>query len=376
MNNITDDELLEQTLSTQIKDYEPEGNIPVKEEVVEHAEKDINPASQYIGQKISHMPGSSPYADKEADEALVTQKKLSRVGEKLYEKSDIREGWLDVSRELLGERSVFYPESWQFKIRPATVETIRYWSMIDDENASVIDDTFNDILKTCLKIETPEGPLPWGNIAVWDRFFFILLVREYTFINGEKKVEFEDECPECGEPIKFTIDSQSLMYELPDPEIMPMYDQETRTWTIDPMDYDVQGEPVKLYVPTVERDAALKEFLINKIQESRGKTVKQILSRQQVFLKFLVWLAPKISKDVTIAKRQIRDYEAIFNSWDIDMFDFMNEVIANVVVTQESKLIKICEKCGEEVTSDINQFRGKVSDLFSLSNRRKKFGSK
>ena len=111
---------------------------------------------------MGYTPGQSPFADKEGDKKRVEEKKLTKVGQNLFENAEYRDGWIDVDRSFLGERAKFYPEDWRFKIRPATVEAIRNWSTIDEENVNSIDDVFNEVMKSCISIQTPAGPLPWA----------------------------------------------------------------------------------------------------------------------------------------------------------------------------------------------------------------------
>lgn len=362
MREVTIDDV-EKTLSTQIDEYKEETS--EQPEVVEEPRSE---AAQYLGTKLTHKVGGYGETDKEEDKKMVSDKKLTRVGEKITQQVEYRDGWMDVEKELLGERAKFYPEDWEFKIRPATVEAIRNWSTIDEENPNSVDDVFNEILKSCLSIVTPNGPLPWGNIRSWDRFFFILLIREYTFIEGEKKVEFFEDCPNCENPVKFTLNSQSLMYDFPDPEVMKYFSEEEQTWMIDPNEYGVDWpESIILYLPTLEKDANIKAWLIDRVQANKKV--------DQVFIKFLPWLAPKISKDLTIAQRQIREYEVKFKSWDTEMFSFMDEVVNNITIIPSSKLIETCPVCGEEVTAQIT-FQDGIRTLFNMASGRKKFGSK
>lgn len=364
---MNEDQIMEQLLSEQLENVDATNKqVEVTEE---HKEEYRTAAGQYLGQSLLHKPGDSPFADKEGDKKMIAEKKLTRIGQKIGENAEYRDGWIPVDRELLGERSKFYPEDWEFKIRPATVEAIRNWSTIDDENANSIDDVFNEIMKSCISISTPRGPLPWGNINSWDRFFFILLVREYTFKQGETAIKYEEDCIECENPITFELGSQSLMYEFPDEEVMAMYYPEDRTWHIDPRDYDIDEDPITLYIPTLEKDANIKSWLISKIQENRNKKI------DQVFIRFLSWMAPKIAKDETIAAKQIKELELKYKSWDTDMFSFMDEVIRNIVVSPMSKLITVCPICGEEVTSNI-RFPNSVKSLFNVQNRSRKFGTK
>lgn len=339
-------------------------------EVVETAEpeKKDNGASQYLGTKLTHKIGEFPGVDKEADSKIATEKHLTRVGEKIGASTEVREGWMDVDKRILEDKAIFYPESWQFKIRPATVEAIRNWSAIDDENALSIDEVFNEVLKSCLSINNNGNPIPWGNVRSWDRFLFVLLVREYSESVGEKAIEYTEECPNCGNDVTFKLTSTSLMYEMPDPEVMKYFSQEDQTWVIDPNEYGVDWpEPIVLYLPTLEKDANIRQWLVDRVQNKKNY--------DKIFMKFLPWLAPKISKDLNIAKNQIREYEVKYKSWDKEMFSFMNEVITNITVVPNINLKTTCPICGEEVTSPI-RFQDGIRALFDTSSGRKKFGKK
>lgn len=341
-------------------------SIPTEEEAVQKRESMVGQRLQKYGHQ-----GSS----QEEISELVKEKHLTRRGASIADmnaNSDIREGWMTVDRALLGERDVFYPETWEFRIKPATVEAIRNWSTIDDENPNSVDIVFDEILKSCLSIRTPKGPLPWNQINTWDRFFFVLLIREYTFINGDSKVEFTRECSNCESEVTFTLSSQSLMYDLPDAEVMDKYFRDERIWHIIPSDYDLPypDEEILLYVPTREKDANIKNYIISKVQEDPNSKI------DRVFLKFLPWMLPKVSKDVNIAKGQIRKAESEYKQWDIDMFEFMDNVLTNITVTPATTLLGVCEACGEEVTAPI-QFPDGIASLFHRNDKvTKRFGKK
>ena len=293
----------------------------------------------------------------------------SKIGESIFHNAEIREGWMEVDKRLMGDRAMFYPEDWQFRIRPATVEAIRNWSTIDDENMNSIDRVFNEVLKSCFAIVTANGPLPWYNINAWDRFWFILLIREYTFQKGESAIEYTEDCANCDNPVQFKLTSGSLLFDMPDKEVMPMFDKATRNWIIDPSEYGLEMEPIRLYLPTLEKDINVKQWAINRYQENPNKDIDPVLIR------FLPWFVPKISKDDTIAQRQIKEFKFKFESWDIDTFNFMNDVITNIMVTPGTKLIQKCPTCGEEVTSPI-RFPNGPSSLFAIKSKFKKFGKK
>lgn len=367
----------EQTLAAQIGDLgndlnmEADGGVQqeVYDDVAEEAPS-TNMASQMIGKKLNRLPGAMSNEERERDKEFIKSQNLSRIGQKIGETTRVREGWLPVDRTLLGERDIFYPSDWSFYIRPATVEAIRNWSMIDDQNGNSIDEVFNEVLKTCLQIkDSTDHPIPWHNICSWDRFFFLLLIREYTFQDGESNISYYEDCPECETPVEFNLTSDALMYDTPDEEVISYYDQTSRTWAIDPSEYEVEGDPITLYVPTLEKDANIKAWMIRKLQENRNTKI------DPVFIRFVSWMTPKISKDDEISKRQMKQLKMAFDSLSIDQFEFMDEVLKNIIVTPKTKLITKCQSCGEEVTSDI-RFPNGVSGLFHIQSKRRKFGKK
>lgn len=342
----------------------------IRETIEEQPVEQQKPESM-VGQKLQKF-GKIGHRSQDAMREMDEAKHLSRIGEKIGDNAELREGWMTVDRALLGKRNVFYPETWEFRIKPATVEAIRNWSTIDEENPNSIDVVFDEILKSCLAIRTPNGPQPWHQINTWDRFFFVLLIREYTFVNGDSKVEFQRECANCESDVTFTLNSQALMYDLPDDDVMNSYNPDDRTWHIYPADYDIPytDEEIVLYVPTRDKDANIKNYMISRIQQDKNAKF------DRVFFKFLPWMLPKVSKDENIARGQIRKAETEYKSWDIDMFEFMDNVVNNINVTPATTLLATCPACGEEVTAPI-QFPNGIASLFHRNDKvGKRFGKK
>lgn len=279
----------------------------------------------------------------------------------------IAEGYLPINKEELGIRAHFYPESWQFYIRPATVGAIKNWTSIDESRMDQMNKVFNDIVKACVKIDTgSDTGAGWAQINSWDRFWFILKIREYTFAQGESKVEFTDECSECGTDIIYTLHSNNLFYEFPDEDIIEKY-WNGNTWIIDPKEYNVDHNPVTLYTPKLGKDEAIFEWAAARIQNKK--------SIDEQFLKMLVWLLPKASKDIQMLDRQIQKIYNDYKSWDLDMYNFMNDVVNNITINQSEQLKCICPSCGMEAVSTV-QFPDGIKILFEVKSNVKKFGSR
>lgn len=281
----------------------------------------------------------------------------------------VKDGWIPIDRDEMGDRSTYYPENWEFLIRPATVQAIKNWTAIDEERADVVNNVLNEIIKTCVKINTHDGTqASWNQIKSHDRFWFILKVREYTYAQGQSKVEFQDECSECNEEIDYNLTSAGLFYDFPDTDIVEKY-WKGDCWKIDPAEYDVYGEqPITLYVPTLERDIAIIEWATVKIRSG--------VKLDETFIQFLSWLLPpKFPKDMQLLDREINKIQKTYKRWSVDMFTFMNDVIKNININQSDKLRVKCPHCGMEATSTV-QFPNGIKVLFEVATTVKKFGSK
>lgn len=281
----------------------------------------------------------------------------------------VKDGWIPIDRDEMGDRSTYYPENWEFLIRPATVQAIKNWTAIDEERADVVNNVLNEIIKTCVKINTHDGTqASWNQIKSHDRFWFILKVREYTYAQGQSKVEFQDECSECNEEIDYNLTSAGLFYDFPDTDIVEKY-WKGDCWKIDPAEYDVYGEqPITLYVPTLERDIAIIEWATVKIRSG--------VKLDETFIQFLSWmLPPKFPKDMQLLDREINKIQKTYKRWSVDMFTFMTDVIKNININQSDKLRVKCPHCGMEATSTV-QFPNGIKVLFEVATTVKKFGSK
>jgi hypothetical protein len=283
------------------------------------------------------------------------------------EETNVSSGWIPINRDDMGIRSMFYPESWEFFIKPATVQAIKNWTSIDEERIDQVNRVFNEVVKMCVKIDThSKDGAGWAQINSWDRFWFILKVREYTFTTGEAKIEFTDACSECGDDVNYTLHTDNLFYEFPDDDLIEKYWGDG-VWTIDPREYDVDHDPIVLYTPKLGKDEAIIEWAT-----AKGRNGQKI---DENFIEMLVWMLNKPSKDAQMFDRQIQKLQAEYRSWDVDMYTFMKDVIKNITVNPSEKLRVTCPHCSMEATSNV-QFPNGIKALFNIGSKVKKFGSR
>lgn len=322
--------------------------------------------------KLQHK---ASYGQKE-DLDNAEQESLNRFlnkGKQLKSESEADEvevsaGWIPIDREQMGVRSTFYSPNWEFFIKPATMNAIKNWTAIDESRPEQLNRVFDEIVKQCVKIDTHSlSSAGWAQINSWDRFWLILKVREYTFNSNSNNIEFEDDCTECGQPIKYTLTSDALHYAFPDDDLINDY-WNGREWVIDPREYDVDYEPITLYTPTLGKDAAIIEWATAKAHAGH--------KLDETFIEFLIWMLDKPSKDMQMLDRQIKKLYKEYKMWSVDMFAFMRDVIKNITINPSENLTTRCPHCGQETVSGV-QFPNGIHELFnSGKTNRKKFGSR
>jgi hypothetical protein len=319
--------------------------------------------------KLKHKAAYGQKEDLTEDEQESLNQFLNK-GKQLKERDEeikISSGWIPVDRESMGIRSQFYPESWEFFVKPATMQAIKSWTAIDEAKPDQVNKVFNEVIKQCVKIDThsPQGA-GWAQVNSWDRFWFILKVREYTFSVGEQKVEFEDECQECGQNLMYTLTADALHYEFPDETIVEDY-WNGREWEIDPAEYDVDHEPIKLYTPKLGKDEMIIEWATAKAHQGQ--------KLDETFIEFLVWMIEKPVKDLSLFDKQVQKIQREYKSWSVEMFEFMRDVIKNITINPSENLSMRCPHCGQETISGV-QFPNGIQALFGSNKPRKKFGTR
>jgi hypothetical protein len=134
--------------------------------------------------KLQHKSAYGQKEDLNEDDRASLAAFLDK-GKRLKEEKEeiaISSGWIPINRDDLGVRSSFYPESWEFFVKPATMQAIKNWTAIDESRPDQVNKVFDEIIKQCVKIDTHSTQgAGWAQVNSWDRFWFILKVREYTF---------------------------------------------------------------------------------------------------------------------------------------------------------------------------------------------------
>lgn len=336
----------------------------LEDQIDESAEQLAGPSPKSLGKVRKEVIGAPAELDtSEKDSLSQFASRSSSILEN--RRTPITDGWIPINREEMGTRSLFYPEDWVFYVKPATVQTIKNWTAVDEERPEVVLQVLNEIVRSSVKIESNLGSVSWKEINTWDQFWFILKVREVTFSKGESKVEFEDECSNCGNLITYTLGPSTLLFDLPDEELIQNY-WRGNCWEIDPREYEVDHEPIRLYNPKL----GANEIIIQWAQ-IQGRQNKKI---DEQFLNYLLWCFPRPPKDVQMLDLQVKKIKKEYDSWDLDMFNLMKDILVNLPVNPSENLRETCEHCGGEAISQV-RFPSGLKALFNTGGG-KKFGSR
>lgn len=286
---------------------------------------------------------------------------------------NIGEGWIQLNRSEMGERSQFYPAGWEFFIKPASMMSVKNWTAVDETNPAQVNKVMSEIIRSSVRINTHDiNPAGWQYINSWDKFWFILKVRQATFVSGDYKIEFNDSCSECGSDITYELTPEALSFDLPAQEQIEKY-WKGNHWEINPAEFDViedngtsYTQPVLLFPPTIGKDNAIIEWASEKVQ------LKQNID--QTFIKFLPWLIQGIpsATDPVARNASINQAYRRYKSWGLVMFEWMSSVIDGINVIPSDTLTRICPNCGQEAHSQV-RFPDGIKTLFLIKSKAKSF---
>jgi hypothetical protein len=260
-------------------------------------------------------------------------------------------GWVRVKPETLPSQGFYYPINSEITIRAASAAEIRHWSTIDEEDILSMDDALNRIIEKCCKLRLGGALSSYKDLKEIDRFFLVFAIRELTFKKGENALNVTFSCNNCGNTETETIVKEMLSYYTPADELQGRFSEEERCFHL----RLVNGEELKLYLPTLGVMNYIKNFVKDKVQ-----------SKQDYDKAFLKW-APFLFADW----RTLNDasYTRLLQdsySWGTDKISVIDWFVKQMQGTVKPELKHSCTVCSEEATAPIN-FRGGVKSLFLVS---------
>lgn len=283
---------------------------------------------------------------KSLGKSQMIQSKIERREETRNMAGDI--GWKNIPVENLPSEGKFYVEGTQILIRAASVQEIRHFSTIEEQDVIDIDDKLNFILEKCTRINTPTGILSFKDILEIDRFSLIFAIREYTFKDGENKLQMTINCNQCGHSDLIEIGKNNFNIFKMDEKIQRFYSSDEKSFILNTKG----GERIELFVPTLGVTNWIKNLVRTKRQKNEYFDT--------AFLKIAPFLFPNWR---AMSERQYKLVNDDSFQWSVKK---MSIVVGIIDLLQESinpNILHTCTSCGTEVASPIN-FQGGIKGLF------------
>jgi len=257
-----------------------------------------------------------------------------------------RIGWQKLPLHDLPTKGLFYPESTDILIRAATSAEIRHWSTLQENDPSALDDMLNYVLERCCTYKTTEGSSSWKDIKEVDRFYILLGIREYTFINGENNLQVS-----VSESNKINVSKDMIDYINFDEKIMKYYNSQKRCFSI----LLKSGKTFDVTIPSIGVTNFLKNY-INRKQQKQEAIDNDFIN----FASFAIMDWKGLS-DTTYEKIVIDS-----NNWSIDQISAMRH-IKDLFADAINPIIKYVDEGGAERSVPLN-FHGGIKSILLISN--------
>lgn len=269
------------------------------------------------------------------------------------------DGWKPIDLEMLPSKGFGYPNGIRIFIRSASVEEIKHFSTVDENDPISKDERLNLILERCLKIQFQGGELSYLDLHQDDRFNVVLRIKEMTFISPENKLMLgtrkdckkEEDSP-CIIPSTIELESEYLRnFEMPE-WLKEYYNKGRGSFIFEPEN----GDPlVELFIPSVGVTTQIRKIISWK--EQKGKKYDEIFANISPFV---------IPNWRNLSEETYDQYEALSKKWTITQFTIIDNIRKEIKFHIRDVFV-VCSKCGAEVTAPIS-FPGGLRSLFVISN--------
>ena len=258
-------------------------------------------------------------------------------------------GWLKIDVKTLPTQGLFYPDGLEISIRAARGEEIKHWSTMNDQDInqlSRVDDILNYMIEKCCNVKNPNYPGNcWKDLKNVDRFYILLAIKEFTFIDGENElmvpISEDKQIPVVKEMINFI--------KIPD-EIMKFYNPDEKCFI-----FNIAGNSMKVHVPSLGVNDWLKKYVAQKINAKEG------------YDEDFITYAPMLIKDYRgLNQRAYEEMVGASRLWNVKEWSVLAYVTEKLSGATEPK-IKYINEDGGDVEIPLT-FRGGIRSLFVLSN--------
>ena len=252
----------------------------------------------------------------------------------------------------------FYKPGTKISIRPAKVNEIQAYSVVDDKNFVDITEKMNELLARNVLFTHADGKKgTYRDLKDADRMFIIFMIREMTFAGGHTLTK-EVQCGHCNNEFSIPFRATAGQGGPATFELIESTDKIERFWNADERCYEIiyQGVSWRLGAPTIGIQEDFYEEIKREVQEDKKPNI--------AFMKivpFLLYDRSSITPEGIKAKMK-----EFINIDDLKLFNALNAVVNGMTFGIKGLVMK-CNECGTEVHTEFT-FPGGASTIFEIPN--------
>lgn len=261
--------------------------------------------------------------------------------------------FIEVNKANMNYSGTLYPSSWKFKCRAALGSEVANFSTIDNEDPLSVNDGINELLKTCLSIESGGKKLSYKNLYEMDRLWFVLFIRDLTMIEAEQKIQYETKCNLCYESNVVTLSYDNFINREFSDTAKKYWDDDENAFMVQTKSYGV----LKFQPSTIYRAELFKDWMIDQSQKHNKPNA--------TFVK-LYWMLLNNDNqyDKDAVQKAYADFIAISNDQKkLSIYMKLNNDLM-VGITEQIKYK--CEHCEKEALADI-RFPDGINSILLMS---------
>ena len=273
---------------------------------------------------------------------------MERYATQKADKSDFVLGYHSVDMETLFSRGRFYPQDTKISIRSAKVAEIRHFSTMNENSLLDIEEKLNGIVKSCMRIESPNKKLSYKDLLEEDRIAILLQIRDLTFPEAENKLMLKAE-NSYGTTKDVELATRNFVTsEIPE-EIEKYYDAVARCFRIQTKS---SGE-ILMKPPCIG------------VMEEVTKYIKEQNDNKKRWDQAFVQILPYIQLDWRgFNQTEIFNQEVAFQGWNEKKYMVTYRLAEKMKIGAEPEMLVDVD--GEDVSVPL-QFPGGIKSLFIIS---------
>lgn len=235
----------------------------------------------------------------------------------------------------------FYPAGTTVFIRPADVEEIQAFSVVDDSNFYDIFDKVNYMISKCVYMKEPDGTRRSHKYIVdGDRWYLLFAIRDLTFQKGNDLLTKAD-----GSDVQIPIKRGNFKFHEMSDKIAKYYDKVNGVFNVKTKIGDFTLAP-----PTLGVQKSFSDYVL--------KNIKSGAAPDQSFLKIVPYTLPHRT---SVTEEGIKKYINEYKNMSKEEFQFLNQIVD--IMKFGIKGVYSFDESGEEVHST-NVFPTGISGLF------------